>query len=639
MEKKQLLINIAESFFMTWGLSAVCGLAPGNIITLVIFAFCFLLVAKTTGCCKKTADRTEDAASCGPAYKKTSVILSILYTVFYVSAGSDTILKELSNPLFRLVVLCAVSVGLFFLFYRIVLLLFSFFLRERESCGGKKTDIPGDYTASAKQESGGPQEADGGSESGGPQKANGVSESAASKNRLAGFYVNHTFLSTFILCLVGYLPYFLYLYPGVMTPDSVIQLGQVLGTEVLSNHHPVAHTFFIGICYRIGFAITKDRTAAVSFYSIFQLLFMSFCASFAVSVMKKLRIRPLWCFLATCFYALVPYHGVFSVTMWKDIPFAGIITLFVCALLTENVPLLFLSGLGAFLFRSNGWYAMLLFLPVYVIFQFRKKKDEKQKKLFGIPACAIAFLTSFIIALVIKYPVYHLMGVESPDFVESLSIPLQQTAAVIAYNGDLTDYERAEIEKVINTAHVKRLYEPTFADNIKELVRAGHPEYLEANKGRFLLIWASVGLRNPVAYFRAFVRQTAGYYYPDEFYTVADAEGIAGSAYGITHSPRIGGPVVIKAKEILIKLGNMIPLYSILWCMGAVFWIMLFFMGLCVVKGKKERLIFYLPCLFLLLTVLIATPVAAEFRYVYFLVFALPLYPVIALYGSEENRL
>ncbi|MDE7404216.1 MAG: hypothetical protein K2M81_03825, partial [Lachnospiraceae bacterium] len=94
----------------------------------------------------------------------------------------------------------------------------------------------------------------------------------------------------------------------------------------------------------------------------------------------------------------------------------------------------------------------------------------------------------------------------------------------------------------------------------------------------------------------------------------------------VSHTPLIGGPLVIKAKEIAIKLGGMLPLYGTLWSMGVVCWVLIFCIGSAFVRNEKKKLILYLPSFALLLTVLIATPVATEFRYVYFMVLSLPFY-------------
>lgn len=225
-----------------------------------------------------------------------------------------------------------------------------------------------------------------------------------------------------------------------------------------------------------------------------------------------------------------------------------------------------------------------------------------------------------------------------PDFIESLSIPTQQIAAVICNDRPLTSEQMNLIEQVIDTTYIKDLYNPTYADNMKELVRAGNQEYLTTHKWDYFKLWFTLGVTYPADYLKAYISQTYGYWYPDSFYLVAEAEGVSGTGLGVSHTPLIGGPLVIKAKEISIKLGSMVPIYSLLWSMGVAFWILIFCIGNAFVRMEKEKLVFYLPSIALYLTVMIATPVATEFRYVYFMVFALPFYLMTALIPLEKNE-
>ena len=117
------------------------------------------------------------------------------------------------------------------------------------------------------------------------------------------------------------------------------------------------------------------------------------------------------------------------------------------------------------LFRSNGWYAFLLSLP-FLIYTFRHKLKLMLPVHIGILAAV----------LIIKGPVMNFYDVAQPDFVESVCIPLQQVARVICEDKTLTEEEWASVHKVIDTTYIKELYAPGFADNMKELVRAGHPE-------------------------------------------------------------------------------------------------------------------------------------------------------------------
>ena len=72
-----------------------------------------------------------------------------------------------------------------------------------------------------------------------------------------------------------------------------------------------------------------------------------------------------------------------------------------------------------------------------------------------------------------KGPVFHYFDVAEPDTIESLSIPAQQIAAVITYDGRISEEQKAFLSNVIDLEKVPEAYtsSPTCSDAIKDLVR------------------------------------------------------------------------------------------------------------------------------------------------------------------------
>lgn len=586
--KSIFLLNIAESFFTAWALMKAARMEPGNILTGVFFLLSFFLY-------RHIHDRLDTVPFMkSRSASRTCIVVSLIFTTLYMAVDYTYYINKLTNHFFQFIIVLAVFTGFFILFYELLMLLYSH--------AGNKAHLK---------------------------------HVLCEKNVATGIYQKHIGLYSFLLCLLCWLPYFLYQYPGIMTPDSINQFEQVLGLIPYSNHHPWMHTLLIKLLYSIGSLFTENMVVALSFYTFFQMCVMAFTVSYLIRTLRLFRTRPLICFFITLFYALVPYHAVFSVTLWKDILFAASLLLFSCSLLRltredkkTTILIFVLSGIMLCLFRSNGWYGFLLCLP-FLIWYFMKKSRRM------LPALAVILFT----AAIVKYPVMNSFHVIQPDFIESLSIPTQQIAAVICNDRPLTSEQMNLIEQVIDTTYIKDLYNPTYADNMKELVRAGNQEYLTTHKWDYFKLWFTLGVTYPADYLKAYISQTYGYWYPDSFYLVAEAEGVSGTGLGVSHTPLIGGPLVIKAKEISIKLGSMVPIYSLLWSMGVAFWILIFCIGNAFVRKEKEKLVFYLPSIALYLTVMIATPVATEFRYVYFMVFALPFYLMTALipFGTTED--
>ena len=618
-----IFIYAAQSFFSSWAVMKAGHMEPGNIFTLIFFLLCFLFF--------RTADERAEKAGFfqNRAYTRTCAVISVLFSAFYMSVDYPRYIETLTNPLFRMGIIASTLCGYLFLFYYLLKFLFSF---TADKNGAARILFSGGFP--------GPQ---GQIAVPGRLSKENPSPRTSLSQKLYSFYYKHTGLCAFLLCMLCWLPYFLYQYPGIMTPDSVNQFEQVLGLIPYSNHHPWVHTLLIGLIYHIGYRFTGSMLVALSLYTFFQMCLLAGSVCYFISTLRRFLVRPGVCFVVTLFYALIPYHAVFSVTIWKDIPFAAAVMLFVCSLFrllfdkspdfdkapekdssgadspgSKNLPALCVftvTGLMLCLFRSNGWYAFLLCFP-FLLFCFRKKAKTMFPALFGI----------LLTAVIIKYPVMNAFHVTPPDFAESLSIPIQQITAVICNDRPLAEEELELIEKVVDLTYIKKLYDPHYADNIKNLVRAGNLDYLTEHKGEFLKLWAKLGLRYPGDYMTAYINQTYGYWYPDSFYLVAEAEGISATSLGVSHTPLIRGPLVVKAKEISIKLGGMVPLYGTLWSMGVACWVMIFCIGNVMIRKEKRKLILYLPGVAILLTVLIATPVATEFRYVYFMVFGMPFY-------------
>ena len=216
-----------------------------------------------------------------------------------------------------------------------------------------------------------------------------------------------------------------------------------------------------------------------------------------ISTCVYFEVNTWICVGITAFFTLVPYHAVYAVTLWKDILFAATVLCFCCSLLRISDKFAKLHGAIYFfscilfcLLRSNGWYGFLLCLPL-LIYHFRKQWK------WYVPL----HLLAVIIVLLIKIPVMNSLQVQQPDFVESLCIPLQQIANVICHDRELSPQQIKAIDTVIEDRNlVKELYVPTFADNIKELVRAGNPEYLEANKGTYFKLWFQLLCQYPGDY-------------------------------------------------------------------------------------------------------------------------------------------
>lgn len=366
------IILIIESFFATWAIMRIGNLSSMNVIAILFFGMCLSFFSYFT---KEVTSLNKETTK---KHKIIAGMLSVIFTLFYISDTRKSLVADLNNRMFRVIILLAVALGLYLLFYhgiRYLMLKLHFYVLSN---GDNKEKV-----------------------------------------------ITKLPLASFAVCVVCRIPWLLYSYPGIMTPDSINQFEQVIGMKPFSNHHPWLHTLTISLFYNIGTVFAETKNGAFVFFTIFQICFMSFAVAYLIWVMSKYtKNLYLLCGLIAI-YAFLPYHNVMSICIWKDVMFAGTLLMFCTALfylLKEGVKkqtsfsivLYFVSGFLMCLHRSNGWYAFVVTFPLLLI-AFR----EKWKIMVPLHIALLATV------LVVKGPVMDRYEVTQPDFVESISIPLQ----------------------------------------------------------------------------------------------------------------------------------------------------------------------------------------------------------------------
>lgn len=568
-----------KSFFILFALMRLFHIETTDFFSLLFYiSICFIL---------HKSDLYLKDFSISKFSKKIFVIGSIIFSTFVMLYNYSSILNGLSSKLFCLIIISFSLIGIVFLFYYFfstIMIFLSTKILFQNNNTSKMLKLPAQYI-------------------------------------------------TFGACLLFWGPYLLFNFPGVMTPDSINQYAQIIGVYAQSNHHPWIHTQLIHLFYNIGLLFTHTPTYAIAFYTIFQLLFMAFVAAYVMNYLLHFNFKNYVYYLVFFFYVLVPYHGTSNVTIWKDIPFAGAFTLFLCSISQMFIPLknntkqtlfdfakitYFLSGIMICLFRTNGWYVFLLTLPFLIYFS----KDQIMQSL-------LLNVTIILVVLIIKIPVMNTFQVVQPDFAESISIPMQQIARVYSCSGNISNDETEFLSNFLDTSQLSTNYQESVSDPIKYLIREGNPTYLAQHKFEFFRIWFHLGIKNPKIYLDAFINQTNGYWYPTTPCEIGLNEGIYDNDFGLSWSPILKGNLFIKLKEIIFKLYTMIPLYGLLWSMGTIFWTIIFFFLFCIKKNEPQKCLIFLPAIFLVATLCLATPVASEFRYVYSLFYSLPLFIIL----------
>lgn len=461
----------------------------------------------------------------------------------------------------------------------------------------------------------------------------------------------HIFFASFLICFFCYLPYFLIYFPTWLSNDAVWQLEQVLGLVPGSNHHPYFHTMIIKFFFMIGYRLFGTYTAAVAFYTFWQIVIMAAVYAFVLYQLYKRGARFVWLALALLFYAVLPVNAMLTLCIGKDEFFSAALLFFVWTMTeyaccekqmspkSENIryTAYFAAGLLICLLRSNGIFIFLGTAFVLFLLDLWKKNFAKQNPLRRMVVkkhvCALLVLLCY---LIYHGPILNALQVEPPDTIEGLTMPTQHILCAYLKGGELTEEEVEMINRVVPADMVGEYYNPYLFDIVKNFIREeGNQQVIEEQKWEYFKMWFRVGLRNPLQYMVAEVRQTMGYwayrvkdyqYLYSEYFMVDNPFGITTQRKLFSYDDSLRMDAYLKGFQ---------DLYNKVWSLGLTTWLMLFAFAYAVYD--KRNIMPYIPYIMLLGTLLLATPVYNEFRYTYGMFIALPLLLNYSL-GIREDK-
>lgn len=418
---------------------------------------------------------------------------------------------------------------------------------------------------------------------------------------------------------------FLAKYPGTLTSDSLSQIQQIITGEY-SNHHPFYHTMIIKLFLTIGWNLFGDINAAVALYSVFQIVFMACSIGFAMLTLYQMNVPPKFILLSIIWYTAMPFHIMYSFTMWKNILFGGGFLLFITAVFRilnklgtcslGDYLIAVIGGMGICLLQSNGWFVFLLFFVCF-LFLFPQKYYR----------LVIAFTCITVSTYILTHNVLQYAGCRLTDIIDGLSIPAQQIARVIAEDGSLTNEQIDMLNQVIEVDQVAERYKPYISDPIKSLLFAkGNQRCIAEKKLTWLKLYLEIGLSNPREYIEAWIDQTRGYWNGGYGYWKW-SDTIDENEMGIHRSVRLSG--VNKFLNIYLWICSAVEPLPLFLCIGFYVWGIVLLIYLCIIRKNKEGFFVCAANLAVIASLWISTPVFSEFRYAYavfccfpFLVFA-----------------
>ena len=439
------------------------------------------------------------------------------------------------------------------------------------------------------------------------------------------------FLISFSVIFLSWIPYFLTLFPGVLTSDSVSELNIIVNNfSSMSNHHPMIHVLFIAIPYKIGFALFHNSNLATACSSLTQMVTMACIFSYLITFLYKKNVNFKMIIICIAFFAFVPTHASYSVTLWKDTVFSGLVGLLTVKLIKicdkeeklefKDLISFIIISLLVILFRNNAVY-MYFILMIVVLIMLRKK--------FKI------LLLSFSIVLICYYsimgPLFDSLNITRSNSSEYIAIPLQQVARMAYKNVEFTQEETYMLNRLIGVKKMKISYIPQCSDGIK-YNKNYNREYFDKHKLQYFKLWIKLVVKHPDIALESYVVSTLGYWYPG-IYNWSTSRSVADNKIGITRTPKAPNFIINYVQNTESKN---VPIINMTANTALAFWILSIFCYICIKKKKSKYLIAYIPVFGIWLTMMIASPVNSEFRYVYSSYICLPILMLLP-YMNKTN--
>lgn len=438
------------------------------------------------------------------------------------------------------------------------------------------------------------------------------------------------FLISFIVIVICYIPYLIIFFPGIITADSLTGLNMILKIYPVSDSHTILHLLFMYIPFKIGNLLFNNINISVGLISLTQIVIMALTFAYVIIFLEKRKVPNKILFIIILFYGLLPVNGFYSITLWKDIIFSCSMVLLTieCFKLIEkknnitfkNSYMFVITSLLVVFTRNNAIY-MYVILSMISLLIFKKNLKVIVPMILIVFACYVT----------IKGPIFNILKIEKSSSAEYIAIPLQQIGRMAYKNVNFTSEEKKLIDKVIPLDELKKSYNPEIVDQIKFNNKYNSKEF-EKNKLKYLKLWFNLCIKHPNIAIEAYLTSTLGYWYPGVEYWVTTGK-IDSNDLGIHTSSFVPNRIRETFKHVI---SNKVPLIGFFNSIAFCFWLIFISMYILIKKKGKRIIYIYTPVIGIWITLLIATPVYAEFRYTYSALLCLPIY--IGIIFSRNNK-
>ena len=378
-----------------------------------------------------------------------------------------------------------------------------------------------------------------------------------------------SFLPDWLFLVLLILPVFLAEFPGFFVYDAHDELYEVL-TRTFTAHHPLLHVLLLGRTIAFFHKFTGSWNAGIAVYIFLQMLVITAVFSLVLQMLRKFYVPRRIRVICLLFLGLFPTVVMYVLCSAKDGLFSAfllLLTVFLYLLYRDPEHFLqsrkkaagfVLSALLMMLFRYNGFYSFLVFVPFGIIFLPRTHSSLKRPVPSGGPSeqrCPVSSgdrspqrrpadsaepslqrrpalfrqhssrpsrslrlrITAMLLLPVALFLAVNtgmtkiLTGPDTKEYQEMLTVPISQLARAYNYQKDVFSKEDILLlHRYLPEENLNR-YEPLCTD----LLKVGfNNEAFSEDKSSFVKLWLRIGKKAPAVYVNAWLLTSYGYWYP-----------------------------------------------------------------------------------------------------------------------------
>jgi hypothetical protein len=381
-------------------------------------------------------------------------------------------------------------------------------------------------------------------------------------------------------------------YPGFFVYDATDEIIEVI-TRNFNTHHPLLHVLFMGGIVQAGYKIFGNYNVGIFIFTFIQMVAFAIGVVWTVYKMSVFKFGKKLCRVTILFMGLFPVIPMIVLCSCKDSAFALVVLIW----LVETYDLMYMGNSKAAyswcvftvlmcLLRNNAIYALLVSGILIIILL----KSERKKYI-------IMFTGSIAVALCISAMLGMVLKASESENQEMLTVPIQQIART--YNLDENAFN--DDEKELLYEYIPREYLEKYRVKLSDGVKIGfvNSKY-EDDKTGFWRIWFRGLIKSPISYLNAWIMTSYGYWYPDTVVDVYSGNEVYTFTYDEnsffayeTEYPGQRDSLIPVIDNFYKKLSldiykEKLPVLSMLFSMGAIFWVWVFLIGY-VVKNRGIR--------------------------------------------------